>query len=57
MTEIHLFCQKCGNKFSKEQLKDVTITCGQQKGLVLQLCPICRIKYDRPQFINRAIYK
>lgn len=54
---IALYCQRCGQRFPKDKLKDVKITDGQQKGLVLQLCPGCSSRYDRPNFMNRAIYK
>ena len=54
---VSFFCQKCGKKIPEKDAKQVVIPNGQQKGLVLQLCPICSGAYNRPNFLNRAIYK
>jgi RNase P subunit RPR2 len=54
---VALFCQRCGNKISEDEAKNVKMTQGQQRGLVLQLCFNCARIHDRPAFLNRAIYK
>lgn len=54
---IALYCQRCGKRFPKDKLKETKINNGQQKGLVLQLCPGCASHYDRPKFMDKAVYK
>jgi len=54
---VYLFCQKCGKRISEKEAQQVTIPRGQQKGLVLQLCNICSGIYNRPNFLDRTVYK
>lgn len=51
--KVIFYCQKCGNKISKEDTRELRVEAGQQKGLVLQVCISCW----NPGFRNRAIYK
>lgn len=54
---VYLFCQKCGKKITKNQVNQTKINSGQQKGLVLQLCSHCVNIVNRPNFLNKAVYK
>lgn len=48
-------CQKCGKKILKEDIREIIVEKGQQKGLILQVGMCC---FNRtPSFRDKGIYK
>ena len=49
------YCQKCGKKISKDDIREIKVEEGQQKGLIIQVGICC---FNRtPSFKDKAIYK